>query len=84
MWNEPLMRKVIAMAKERNIPLHIHSGTEPIRWVYGVDPEVKIIWAHAGLGESASDVYALMAEFPNLYADTARIRNPRVRVGARS
>jgi predicted TIM-barrel fold metal-dependent hydrolase len=71
MWNEPLMRKVIAMAKERNIPLHIHSGTEPIRWVYGVDPEVKIIWAHAGLGESASDVYALMAEFPNLYADTS-------------
>jgi hypothetical protein len=66
MWNEPLMRKVIAMAKERDIPLHIHSGTEPIRWVYGVDPEVKIIWAHAGLGEPASDVYALMAEFPNL------------------
>ena len=69
--DEPLFRKVIAMAKERNIPLHVHSGPEPIRWLYGLDRDVKIIWAHAGLGEPASAVYALMAEFPELYADTS-------------
>lgn len=71
MWNESLMRDVIAMAKARDMPLHIHSGAESIRWVYQLDPSVKIIWAHAGLGEPASTVDSLMREFPELYADTS-------------
>ena len=50
--DEPLFRKVIAMAKTRDIYLHVHSGPEPIRWLYGLDPDVKIIWAHAGLGRA--------------------------------
>ncbi|MEP3279902.1 MAG: amidohydrolase family protein [Stappiaceae bacterium] len=69
--DEPLFRKVIEMAKSRNIPLHVHSGPEPIRWLYGLDADVKIIWAHAGLGEPASEVYSLMEDFPELYADTS-------------
>lgn len=71
MWNDGLFREVITMAKDRDIYLHVHSGTEPIRWLYDVDPNVKIIWAHAGLGEPASEVYKLMAEFPSLLADTS-------------
>lgn len=71
MSDEALFRKVIAMAKERDIYLHVHSGAEPIRWLYSLDPDVKIIWAHAGLGTPAADVYALMAEFPDLLADTS-------------
>lgn len=67
----PLFRKVIAMAKARDIYLHVHSGPEPIRWLYGLDRDVKIIWAHAGLGEEAGVVYDLMAEFPELLADTS-------------
>ena len=69
--DEPLFRKVIAMAKANDMPLHVHSGPEPIRWLYSMDSEVKIIWAHAGLGESAEDVYALMKEYQELYADTS-------------
>lgn len=71
MSDEALFRKVIAMAKERDIYLHVHSGAEPIRWLYSLDPDVKIIWAHAGLGTPAADVYALMAEFTDLLADTS-------------
>ena len=69
--DEPLFREVISLAKARDIYLHVHSGTEPIRWLYGLDPQVKIIWAHAGLGEPADAVYELMAEFPDLVADTS-------------
>ncbi len=71
MWDEALFRTVIQMAKERDIYLHVHSGTEPIRWLYELDPDVKIIWAHAGLGEPASAVFELMSEFPDLLADTS-------------
>lgn len=67
----PLFRKIIAMAKARKILLHVHSGPQPIRWLFGLDKDVKIIWAHAGLGEPASEVYKLMDQFPNLLADTS-------------
>lgn len=71
MWDEDLFRKIIGMAKERDMFLHVHSGADPIRWLYDLDPDVKIIWAHAGLGEPAGEVYKLMAEFPDLMADTS-------------
>ena len=69
--DEALFRTVIEMAKARDIVIHVHSGTEPVRWLYSLDPDVKMIWAHAGLGEPASAVHALMSEFPALYADTS-------------
>jgi len=69
--DEALFRKVIEMAKARDIVIHVHSGTEPVRWLYGLDPDVKMIWAHAGLSEPASAVHALMSEFSALYADTS-------------
>ena len=71
MSDEPLFRKIISMAKERDLYLHVHSGPEPVRWLYGLDPEVKIIWAHAGLSTPASGVYSLMEEYPDLLADTS-------------
>ncbi len=58
-------------AKARDINIHVHSGAEPIRWLYGLDQDVKIIWAHAGLGEPASEVHKLMKEYPSLFADTS-------------
>lgn len=71
MWDEDLFREIIRMARQRDLFLHVHSGSEPIRWLYDLDPEVKIIWAHAGLGEPASEVYHLMSDYPNLVADTS-------------
>ena len=69
--DEPLFRKIIEMAKMRDIPIHVHSGAEPIRWLYSLDQDVTIIWAHAGLGEPPSEVYKLMKEFLDLFADTS-------------
>ncbi|TCL09135.1 putative TIM-barrel fold metal-dependent hydrolase [Shimia isoporae] len=66
-----LFRQIIKMARSRDIYLHVHAGTEPIRWLKSLDPRVKIIWAHAGLGTPAPEVYDLMAEFPDLLADTS-------------
>jgi predicted TIM-barrel fold metal-dependent hydrolase len=69
--DEPLFRSVIAMAKARDIPMHVHTGQGPIRWLYSLDADVKIIWAHAGLSDPAEQVHKLMSDFPNLYADTS-------------
>ena len=69
--DEQMFRKVIALAKSRDIFLHVHSGPEPISWLYSLDKDVKIIWAHAGLGQPAEAVHALMSAYPNLVADTS-------------
>lgn len=71
MWDEAFFREIIRMAKKRDLFLHVHSGADPIRWLYKLDPDVKIIWAHAGLGEPAREVYRLMSDFPGLVADTS-------------
>ena len=71
MWDEDLFRDLIKMAKAQDLYLHVHSDAEPIRWLYDLDPGVKIIWAHAGLGEPASEVYRLMSDYPELLADTS-------------
>ena len=67
----PLFRTIIEMAKARDIYLHVHSGAAEIDWLYSLDPEVKIIWAHAGLGEPADVIYDTMAAYPTLVADTS-------------
>ncbi len=69
--DETLFREVIAMARKDDLFLHVHSGPEPIRWLYSLDPNIKIIWAHAGLGEQPSTVYELLDDFPTLSADTS-------------
>lgn len=71
MRNEPLFREIIAMAKEGDLYLHVHAGADQIRWLYSLDPDVKIIWAHAGLGAAPQVTYDTMKEFPELLADTS-------------
>ncbi len=81
--DEGLFLQIIKMAKAGGLWLHVHSGAGPVRWLYSLDADVKIIWAHAGLSTSADDVYALMEEFPNLYADTSLRENNILAPGKR-
>ena len=76
----PEIREVVRMAKERDITLHVHSGAEPIRVLYGIDPDVKILWAHAGLALSPGAIGELLTEFPQLIADLS-IRGPGIAPG---
>lgn len=69
--DEPLMRDIAAMARQRNIPIHIHSGAEPVEWLYRLEPSLTIIWAHAGMIEPPDVVDQMMQRYPTLYADTS-------------
>ena len=59
------------MAKSGNIPIHVHSGAEPVKLLYRLEPLLTIIWAHAGMSEPASVVEEMMATYDTLYADTS-------------
>ena len=69
--DEPLMKRIVALAIEKQIPLHVHSGHEPVEYLYSLDPGLTIIWAHAGMTEPADVVEEMMARYATLYADTS-------------
>ncbi len=69
--DKPLLREIAKLAKAGNIPVHIHSGAEPIRLFFELEPSLKIIWAHAGMSEPAQVVGAMLDRYATLYADTS-------------
>lgn len=75
MNDRPLLSAVAKMAKSQGLPLHIHSGAEPIRFFFEIEPELTIIWAHAGMSEPAAIVGQMLDDYKNLYADTSYREN---------
>ena len=71
MANRELLKEVARMALERDIVIHIHSGPGPVDLMYELEPDLKIIWAHTGLGETAATVFDTMSRHPTLWADTS-------------
>ncbi len=69
--DEPLMKRIVGLAIEKKIPLHVHSDHEPIEYLYSLHPGLTIIWAHAGMTEPANVVGDMMSRYPLLYADTS-------------
>jgi predicted TIM-barrel fold metal-dependent hydrolase len=69
--DESLLRQIAAMAKDRNIPVHVHSDAPPIALLYRLEPDLTVIWAHAGMSEPANRVEQMMEKYPTLFADTS-------------
>ena len=69
--NKGLLKLIAGMAKKRDIPIHIHSGAAPVEYFYEIDPDLTIIWAHAGMSEPPEVISPLMDKHATLYADTS-------------
>ena len=77
--DEPLLRSIAQAAKARDLYVHVHSGKAPVDMLYGFEPELKVIWAHAGMTEPAATVEAMLAAYPTLTADTSYRENDILR-----
>ncbi len=66
-----LLTAVVALAKEFNILLHVHSGVEAVNTIYQIDPDVTVLWAHAGMTAEPPEISAMMEQYPTLHADTS-------------
>ena len=69
--DEALLREVAALAVRRDILVHIHSGAAPVERLFGFEPGLTILWAHAGMVEPPEVVGPMMDRYPRLYADTS-------------
>jgi len=66
--NTPVVRKVIKLAMQHGLMLHVHGDASSIELIYELDPDAKILWAHAGF-EHAIRVDQLMSRHTDLWAD---------------
>ena len=64
----PVVRRVVQLAKRYGLMLHVHSDANAIDRIFHQDPEVRILWAHAGF-ENPERVAELMRRHRQLWAD---------------
>ena len=67
--SSPVVRRVVELAVGRGIPLHAHSDDRAVAAMFALNPEVKILWAHAGMSTSAETIGAMLDRYPNLWAE---------------
>lgn len=66
----PVVRRMVQMAKERNLYLHLHGDAEAVERVFKQDPEARILWAHSGF-DRPDNVRAMLDRHPKLWCDLA-------------
>jgi len=69
--DQPVVRQVVAMAVREDLVLHAHADARAIEELLRIDARARVLWAHAGLGESAATVGALIDRYPRLLVELA-------------
>jgi amidohydrolase family protein len=64
----PVVRRMVQLAKQNGLMLHVHSDADAVERMFRQDPEARIIWAHAGF-EQPPRVRAMMRSHKNLWAE---------------
>jgi hypothetical protein len=66
----PVVRRMVQLAKQRGLFLHLHGDAEAVERVFKQDPQARILWAHSGFDRPEA-VSAMLAKHPALWADLA-------------
>jgi hypothetical protein len=67
----PVVNRCAELAAQRQIFLHAHVDDITVEKLLQRYPQVKILWAHAGMSASAATVSGLLDRFPNLWVELA-------------
>lgn len=66
----PVIQRMIALARERNLILHHHGDREALDLIFETWPEARVLWAHSGFADPGEVVDALDTH-PKLWSDLA-------------
>ena len=66
---DPVIKKTVQLAVERDLYIHIHANHEAVEQIFAYEPNVKILWAHAGMSDPPSVVSEMFNRFENLWVD---------------
>lgn len=65
----PVVRELLLLAKQHDLILMAHSDTQAIKQLYAMQPDLKIIWAHAGMIATPFIIQNMMYQYPTLWAE---------------
>ena len=65
----PEMAQLVALARQHGLFLHAHTDADGIEALAAAAPGVRLLWAHAGLGEPVARVGTVLDRHPGLLAD---------------
>jgi hypothetical protein len=71
----PVMRRVVELASEHGLLLHLHGDADAVERVFRQDPGARVLWAHAGFA-SPADVRATLRRHRMLWTDLAFRSDP--------
>jgi hypothetical protein len=66
----PIPRRLVELAKQHKLFLHAHSDADAVERLFRIDPDARILWAHAGF-ERPDRVREMLRKYRNLWADLA-------------
>jgi len=66
----PIPKRMVALARERDLLLHAHSDVEAIDRLFRQWPQARILWAHSGF-ERPEKVREVLRRHPRLWCDLA-------------
>ena len=67
----PVVKRVAELAAARGLFLQAHVDDTAIEKLLTLYPEVRVLWAHAGMSASASTVGRLLERYPKLWVELA-------------
>jgi hypothetical protein len=71
----PVVRRMVELAKQHDLFLHVHSDVDAVTRIFARDPEARVLWAHAGF-ESPGTIRGLLARYRTLWCDLAFRSDP--------
>ena len=66
----PVPRRMVALARERNLVLHAHSDVAAVEHLFKQWPEARVLWAHSGFDRPEA-VREVLRRHPRLWCDLA-------------
>ena len=63
-------RRMVALARERNLVLHAHSDVDAIGRLFRQWPDARVLWAHSGF-DRPEGVRDMLRRHPRLWSDLA-------------
>jgi hypothetical protein len=67
--NTPVVRRVVSLALERNLVLHARSDPNALGQLFKLGPELRILWAHAGVFTQPETINKMLNRYRNLWLE---------------
>jgi len=64
-------REVADLAVQRGLILHAHADAQAVEELLQLRPDIRVLWAHAGMSASPGGVRQLLELHPNLWVELA-------------